>query len=210
DEKTRVRTLPALGFLGQGPWFYDNGAVEVTRADERHDRIDVVSRGFLGLTVGCARCHNHKYDPILTTDYYAMAGVFASTTYKEYPQVPTSVVDQYTELEKRLKNKEKSMGEFLQTESKQLSESLTLQTSKYIQAGCLGCGRRTQRGPQRSNREEQTRLRADAALDQVSGEAASLLSISEGLAGDGAEGWDRRRSQEARRRLSIAVARCPV
>ena len=134
DEKTRVKMLPALGFLGQGPWFYDNGAVEVTRADERHDRIDVVSRGFLGLTVGCARCHDHKYDPIPTKDYYAMAGIFASTTYKEYPQVPKSVVDQYTDQEKKLKNKEKVLGEFLQNESKQLSESLTLQASKYMQS----------------------------------------------------------------------------
>ena len=134
DEKTRVRTLPALGFLGQGPWFYDNGAVEVTRADERHDRIDVVSRGFLGLTVGCARCHDHKYDPIPTKDYYAMAGVFASTTYKEYPQVPQSVVDEYTTLEKKLKNKQKMMGEFMQNEGKQLAESLVLQASKYMQA----------------------------------------------------------------------------
>jgi hypothetical protein len=134
DEKSRVRTLPALGFLGQGPWFYDNGAVEVTRADERHDRVDVVSRGFLGLTVGCARCHNHKYDPIPTKDYYAMAGVFASTTYREYPQVPQSIVDRYTNLEKKLKNKEKLIGEFLQNEGKQLSEVLTLQASKYMQA----------------------------------------------------------------------------
>jgi len=134
EEKSRVRMLPALGFLGQGPWYYDNGAVEVTRADERHDRIDVVSRGFLGLTLGCARCHNHKYDPIPATDYYAMAGVFASTTYKEYPQVPESAVAQYTDLEKKLKNKEKLLGEFLQNETRQLSESLTLQASKYMQS----------------------------------------------------------------------------
>ena len=134
DEKERVRTLPALGFLGQGPWYYDNGAVEVTRADERHDRVDVVSRGFLGLTVGCARCHDHKYDPIPTKDYYAMSGVFASTTYKEYPQVPQSIVDQYKDLEKKLKNKEKMLGEFLQNEGRQLSEGLTLQASKYMQA----------------------------------------------------------------------------
>ena len=60
DEKVRVRHLPALGLLGLGPWYYDNGAVEITRADERHDRIDVVTRGFLGLTVECARCHDHK------------------------------------------------------------------------------------------------------------------------------------------------------
>src|SRR5205085_4243241 len=67
-------------------------------------------------------------------DYYAMAGVFASTTYKEYPQVPQSVVEKYTDLEKKLKNKEKLLGEVLQSEGKQLSESLTLQASKYMQA----------------------------------------------------------------------------
>jgi hypothetical protein len=66
----RVRHLPALGFLGLGPWYYDNGAVEITRADERNDRVDAVTRGLLGLTVACARCHDHKYDPIPTKDYY--------------------------------------------------------------------------------------------------------------------------------------------
>ncbi len=64
DAKIRYKMLPGTGFLGLGPWYYDNGAVEVTRADERHDRVDVVTRGFLGLTVACARCHDHKYDPI--------------------------------------------------------------------------------------------------------------------------------------------------
>jgi hypothetical protein len=60
----------------------------VTRADERHDRVDVVTRGFLGLTVACARCHDHKYDPIPTTDYYSLAGVFLNTEYHEYPRAP--------------------------------------------------------------------------------------------------------------------------
>jgi Protein of unknown function (DUF1549)/Protein of unknown function (DUF1553)/Planctomycete cytochrome C len=91
DEKTRVRMLPALGFLGVGPWYYDNGSVEVTRADERHDRVDVVSRGFLGLTVACARCHDHKYDPIPQRDYYSLAGVFLNSPYREYPLAPASV-----------------------------------------------------------------------------------------------------------------------
>ena len=134
DPTTRARTLPALGFLGLGPWFYDNGAVEITRGDERHDRVDVVSRGFLGLTVGCARCHDHKYDPIPTTDYYSLAGVFLNTIYKEYPLVPKSVADEFNDQDKKIEKKEKLLDEFLKTESTQLGETLALQASRYMVA----------------------------------------------------------------------------
>ena len=48
------------------------------------DSIDVTNRAFLGLTTGCARCHDHKYDPIPTQDYYALCGIFSSTRYP-YP-----------------------------------------------------------------------------------------------------------------------------
>ena len=48
-------------------------------ADYVNDQIDVVSKAFLGLTVACARCHDHKFDPISTEDYYALAGIFFST-----------------------------------------------------------------------------------------------------------------------------------
>jgi mono/diheme cytochrome c family protein len=133
-DKGRARRLPALGFLGLGPWYYDNGAVEITRADERHDRVDVVSRGFLGLTVGCARCHDHKYDPIPTKDYYSLAGVFLNSPYREYPLVPKSVVDEYEAQDKKIEKKEKLLGEFLRTESEQLGETLALQSSKYMVA----------------------------------------------------------------------------
>jgi len=68
----------ALGFLGLGPKYYNRNRVDV-QADEWEDRIDTVSRSMLGLTVACARCHDHKFDPITATDYYALAGVFAST-----------------------------------------------------------------------------------------------------------------------------------
>jgi hypothetical protein len=68
----------ALGFIGLGPKYYRRNSPEVM-ADEWEDRVDVVSRGLLGLTVACARCHDHKFDPISTEDYYALAGVFAST-----------------------------------------------------------------------------------------------------------------------------------
>jgi hypothetical protein len=133
DEKTRYKTLPATGFLGLGPWYYDNGAVEVTRADERHDRVDVVTRGFLGLTVACARCHDHKYDPIPQTDYYALGGVFLNTAYHEYPLVPKAILDKYTKVEGEIEEKQKVLTEMQNNLSASLSESLAFQTSNYLQ-----------------------------------------------------------------------------
>ncbi|MEI6712680.1 MAG: PSD1 and planctomycete cytochrome C domain-containing protein [Verrucomicrobiota bacterium] len=64
--------LAALGFLTVGQRFED-------KSDIINDRIDVVGRGFLGLTLACARCHDHKFDPVKMTDYYALKGVFLST-----------------------------------------------------------------------------------------------------------------------------------
>ena len=65
--------LAALGFLTVGERFPNAN-------DVINDRIDVVSKGFLGLTVACARCHDHMFDPIPTRDYYALHGVFSSIT----------------------------------------------------------------------------------------------------------------------------------
>lgn len=70
--------LAALGFLGLGPQYYNRGRLDVM-AEEWEDAVDVVTRGFMALTVACARCHQHKYDPFTMHDYYALAGVFAST-----------------------------------------------------------------------------------------------------------------------------------
>jgi cytochrome c553 len=80
----RVSQLPALGFFALGPVYYG----DPKKLDQIDDRIDTVSRGLLGLTVACARCHDHKYDPISTRDYYALAGVIASTDYVELSLEP--------------------------------------------------------------------------------------------------------------------------
>ncbi|MBW8885049.1 MAG: DUF1549 domain-containing protein, partial [Planctomycetia bacterium] len=70
QDKTR---LAALGFMTTGRKFNN-------RNDDIDDQIDAVSRGMLGITVACARCHDHKYDAIPTDDYYSLYGVFASCT----------------------------------------------------------------------------------------------------------------------------------
>ncbi|MBD28162.1 MAG: hypothetical protein CMO38_02810 [Verrucomicrobiaceae bacterium] len=77
-DEVSVQDVAALGFLGLGPQYYDRGRLEV-KAEEWEDSVDVVSRGFMALTVACARCHDHKYDPISAADYHAFAGIFAST-----------------------------------------------------------------------------------------------------------------------------------
>lgn len=71
--ESQDRRLAALGFLTVGRRYLNNPN------DIIDDRIDVVSRGLLGLTVGCARCHDHKFDPVPTADYYSLYGIFSSS-----------------------------------------------------------------------------------------------------------------------------------
>lgn len=74
-----ARRIIATGFLMVGPKALAETDKEQSRLDIVDDQIDVTSRTMLGLTVACARCHDHKFDAIKATDYYAMAGVFRST-----------------------------------------------------------------------------------------------------------------------------------
>ena len=89
--------LAALGFLGLGPKYYNRNRIDVM-ADEWEDRVDTVTRTFLGLTVACARCHDHKFDPITRADYYGLAGVFAST--KMVNKSPDGTLDKTEKQEK--------------------------------------------------------------------------------------------------------------
>jgi hypothetical protein len=75
--------LAALGFVSLGLTYHkdlnlDRDVIETLAMDDWDDRVDTLSRGILGLTVSCARCHDHKFDAIAQTDYYGLAGVFAS------------------------------------------------------------------------------------------------------------------------------------
>ena len=74
-----TRRLVATGFLMVGPKALAETDKEQSRLDIVDDQIDVTGRALLGLTVGCARCHDHKFDAIRTTDYYALAGIFRGT-----------------------------------------------------------------------------------------------------------------------------------
>ncbi len=77
--ETNTRRIIATGFLMIGPKALAETDKEQSRIDIVDDQIDVTGRAMLGLTVACARCHDHKFDAIRTTDYYALAGIFRST-----------------------------------------------------------------------------------------------------------------------------------
>ncbi len=71
--------LVATGFLMLGPKNLDQQDKELLRMEVIDEQLDTIGRAFLGLTIGCARCHDHKFDPIPTRDYYALAGILRST-----------------------------------------------------------------------------------------------------------------------------------
>jgi mono/diheme cytochrome c family protein len=82
----------ATGFLVAGAWDRvkspDPGLTAQQRADELHDMVSTTGSALMGLTVGCARCHNHKFDPVSQADYYAMKAVFAGVQHGERPLKP--------------------------------------------------------------------------------------------------------------------------
>jgi hypothetical protein len=126
------KLIGGLGLFGLGPWYYGITQPPQARADERHDRVDMVTRGFLGLTAACARCHDHKYDPIPQRDYYALAGVFASSEYKEYPLAPAVDVAAYNAAQKRIKAIEKEIEQFLSAQREQLALIFARQTAAFL------------------------------------------------------------------------------
>jgi mono/diheme cytochrome c family protein len=134
DLLDQKEAIAGTAFLGNAPWVWDQAEPVQGRADERNERIDAVTRGFLGLTVACARCHNHKYDPLSQKDYYALAGVFASTTYREYPRVSNTQVQAWKQKAQAIEDLSEELEEFAKREAKQLTEILAHQSAKYMLA----------------------------------------------------------------------------
>ena len=75
----KMEQIVATGLLALGPTNYEQQDKELLRMEVIDEQIDTIGRAFLGLTLGCARCHDHKFDPIPMSDYYAIAGIFGST-----------------------------------------------------------------------------------------------------------------------------------
>ncbi|MCU0962218.1 MAG: DUF1549 domain-containing protein [Pirellulaceae bacterium] len=119
--------LAALGFLTVGRK-YNNRHLDID------DQIDVVGRGVLGLTIACARCHDHKYDPIPIEDYYSLYGVFASS--QEPSDLPTVGDPQqtpgYDDFKKELDRLERELTEFRERKHREILESARRHAADYL------------------------------------------------------------------------------
>lgn len=125
---TDKRSLAALGFLTVGSRFRSN------EHDIIDDRIDVVSRGLMGLTVTCARCHDHKFDPIPTRDYYSLYGVFASTMEPAIaPEFePSPNTEAYAAFKKEMEVREGKLNAFVDKCYAEATKDARTRTAEYL------------------------------------------------------------------------------
>ncbi|MCB1230531.1 MAG: DUF1553 domain-containing protein [Verrucomicrobiae bacterium] len=124
-----LEQLTGTGFLVLGPHNYENQDKELLELEIVDEQLDTIGQAFLGMTIGCARCHDHKFDPIPTSDYYAMAGIFTSTHSVDHANVSkwstqtVAVTDEQQrefdhyektnrEIETRIGNITEDLGEF--------------------------------------------------------------------------------------------------
>ena len=118
----RRELLTATGFLMLGPKMLAEVDTDKLLIDIVDEQLDVTGLTFLGMTFGCARCHDHKFDPVTTEDYYAMAGIFRSTKVIDVLR-PQNGVSEWLEVDvtpaetlatiDRLKNKQKQLQQLL-------------------------------------------------------------------------------------------------
>lgn len=110
-----------LGFYGLSPELTD-------------DRVDVTTRGFLALTAACAQCHNHKFDPLPTKDFYALQGVFSSTKRAELELAPADEVKRWKDQNAKVEAVKTRIEQFLKEQADSLAEMLASESPRYIRA----------------------------------------------------------------------------
>ena len=110
--------MAALGFLGLSPSYWkelklDHNVIKQVVAEEWEERIEAIGGTFLGLTLACARCHDHKFDPITQQDYYGLAGVLASIKIDDQPIIPKPLADRAAAARSQIKESQTQLEKLL-------------------------------------------------------------------------------------------------
>ncbi len=145
-ESERIENLTATGFLALGAKVLAEPDVRKMQMDVIDEQLDVMGRAFLGMTFGCCRCHDHKFDPVPTTDYYAMAAIFRST--KSLGEDKTGAIKYWYEhslatpaelaakkdFEEKVKAQKKKVTAFIAKARAELKEDLQAYAADYLAA----------------------------------------------------------------------------
>ncbi len=144
-EKVNTRGIIATGFLALGPKLVAEQDKVKMFYDIVDEQIDVTGKTFLGLTISCARCHDHKFDPVSTKDYYSLASIFASTKQlsqiegtvsKLYfaPLVAKDIAAEYENHEKKVAAKQREIDDLIAMEARRYSTECAPSMVKYMVA----------------------------------------------------------------------------
>ena len=137
--------IVATGFLALGPKLIAEQDKIKMFYDIVDEQIEVTGKAFLGLTIACARCHDHKFDPISAKDYYSLASIFASTkqlsklegTVSQLyfaPLAPKDVADRYVAYQKKIEDKQKEIDAVTSAEALRFRERLAPRIAEYMLA----------------------------------------------------------------------------
>ncbi len=174
DEPAHFDRLIATGFLVLGPKMLAEDDPVKMEMDIIDEQVDTIGRTFLGLTLGCARCHDHKFDPIPTADYYSLAGIFKSTKtmenhrvvamWSERPLATSEEVARLSAHQQEIARTSREIQSLVDTANGKLLGEARAKLAKYLLAATL--------------RERQQRalaaLTADLAAGQLGSEAVVI------------------------------------
>ncbi|MBI2687834.1 MAG: DUF1549 domain-containing protein [Acidobacteria bacterium] len=144
DLQTSIEHWTATGFLTLGAKMLAEDDPVKMEMDIVDEQLDTTVRAFLGLTIGCARCHDHKFDPIPQADYYSMAGIFKSSKtmenfkvvakWHEYVLAPKEDRDRLEAHEARIEAKRKEIGKITKAENEALIAAASKRVGAYLMA----------------------------------------------------------------------------
>jgi len=144
DLATSIENWTATGFLTLGAKMLAEDDPMKMEMDIVDEQLDTTARAFMGLTVGCARCHDHKFDPISHADYYSMAGIFKSSKtmenfkvvakWHEYVLAPKEDRDRLAAHENRVEAKRKEIAKITKAENEALTGAATKRVGAYLLA----------------------------------------------------------------------------
>ncbi len=144
DLKTQIERWTATGFLTLGAKMLAEDDPVKMEMDIVDEQLDTTVRAFMGLTIGCARCHNHKFDPIPHSDYYAMAGIFKSSKtmenfkvvakWHEFVLAPKEDRDKLAAHEDRIEAKKKEIEKITKAQNKTLTDAAKQRVGAYLLA----------------------------------------------------------------------------